>query len=103
MTHKGEKYSVKMQKYYFCNGTHLLVEHLKNDVQERPGGKFLTSDEIVSYLRYDIEELYQVREGQNVRQTKKEVLDKAVKLFPNNVFLSQKSHGRKNVRIIYRP
>ena len=21
MTHKGEKYSVKMQKYYFCNGT----------------------------------------------------------------------------------
>ena len=21
MTHKGEYYSVKMQKYYFCNGT----------------------------------------------------------------------------------
>ena len=21
MTHKGENYSVKMQKYYFCNGT----------------------------------------------------------------------------------
>ena len=82
---------------------HLLVEHLKNDVQERAGGKFLSSEEIVSYLRYDIDEPYQVREGQNVRQTKKEVLDKAVKLFPNNIFLSQKSHGRKNVRIIYRP
>jgi len=21
MTHKGEKYSVKLKKYYFCNGT----------------------------------------------------------------------------------
>jgi len=21
MTHKGENYSIKMQKYYFCNGT----------------------------------------------------------------------------------
>ncbi len=81
---------------------HLLVEHLKNDVQERSGGKFLSSEEIVSFLRYDIDEPYRVREGQNIRQTKKEVLDKAVKLFPNNVFLSQKSHGRRNVRIIYR-
>ena len=82
---------------------HLLVEHLKNDVQERSGSKFLSSEEIVSFLRYDIDELYRVREGQNIRQTKKEVLDKAVKLFPNNVFLNQKAHGRKNVRIIYRP
>jgi hypothetical protein len=81
---------------------HSLVEHLKNDVQERSGGKFLSSKEIVSFLKYDVDEPYRVREGQNIRQTKKEVLDKAVKLFPNNVFLSQKSHGRRNVRIIYR-
>ena len=25
MTHKGENYSVKMQKYYFCNGTHSTI------------------------------------------------------------------------------
>jgi hypothetical protein len=82
---------------------HFLTDHLKNDVQERSGSKYLSSEEIVSFLRYDIEEPYRVQEGQNIRQTKKEVLDKAVKLFPNNVFLNQKSHGRKNVRIIYRP
>jgi len=82
---------------------HLLVEHLKNDVQERSGDKFLSSEEIVSFLRYGIDELYRVQEGQNIRQTKKEVLDKAIKLFPNNVFLSKKSYGRKNVRIICRP
>ena len=53
---------------------HLLVEHLKNDVQERSGGKFLSSEEIVHFLKYKIDELYRVSESQHVRQTKKEVL-----------------------------
>ena len=34
MTHKGENYSVKLQKYYFCNGTtkrvYLVKEHITN-------------------------------------------------------------------------
>jgi len=25
MTHKGEKYSVKLKKYYFCNGTFNII------------------------------------------------------------------------------
>ena len=70
-------------------------------MQERSEGKFLSSEEIVHFLKYEIDELYRVREGHNIRQTKKEVLDKAVKLLQNNVFLSQKSHGRKNRRMIY--
>lgn len=45
---------------------HLLVENLKNDVQERQGSKFLSSEEIVHLLKYDIDELYQVLEGQNI-------------------------------------
>ncbi|MDQ1252884.1 MAG: hypothetical protein QG646_2026, partial [Euryarchaeota archaeon] len=28
MTHKGENYSVKLQKYYFCNGTIFRVNLL---------------------------------------------------------------------------
>jgi hypothetical protein len=72
-------------------------------MQERYVGKFLSSEEIVHFLKYEIDELYRVREGHNIRQTKKEVLDKAIKLLPNNVFLSQKSHGRKNRRMIYQP
>jgi hypothetical protein len=82
---------------------HLLVEHLKNDGQDRSGDKFLSFEEIVHFLKYDIDEPYRVREDQNVRQTKKEVLDKAIKLFPNSVFLSKKAHGRRKVIIIYRP
>jgi hypothetical protein len=81
----------------------LLVEYLKNNVQELSGAKFLSSKKIIHFLKYDINELYRVQERENVRQTKKEVLDKAAKLFHNNAFLSQKLHGRKNVRIIYRP
>ena len=27
MAHKGKNYSVKMQKYYFCNGTLSLIFH----------------------------------------------------------------------------
>lgn len=69
---------------------HLLVEHLKHNVPEIYGIKFLTAKEIVHFLQYEIDELYLVSEGQNVRKTKKEVLAKAVKLFPDNVFLSQK-------------
>jgi hypothetical protein len=82
---------------------YLLVEHLKNDGQDRSGDKFLSFEEIVHFLKYEIDEPYRVRENQNVRQTKKEVLDKAIKLFQNNVFLSKKAHGRRNVIIIYRP
>jgi hypothetical protein len=81
---------------------HLLVEHLKHNGQKRSGGKFLSSEEIVHFLKYEIDENYRVK-SKSIRQTKKEILAKAVKLFHNNVFLSQKSHGRKNVRIIYRP
>ena len=30
MTHKGEKYSIKMQKYYFCNGTENTTANVYN-------------------------------------------------------------------------
>lgn len=80
----------------------LLVEQLK-DATVRTGTRFLSSDEIVHFLRYDIDERYRVKDGQNVRQVKKEVLEKAIKMFPDDVSLSKKTQGRKNVRIVHRP
>jgi hypothetical protein len=44
-----------------------------------------------------------VKDGQNVRQVKKEVLEKAIKMFQDDVYLSKKTQGRKNVRIVHRP
>jgi hypothetical protein len=34
MIHKGESYSVKLQKYYFCNGTSNYILNI-NDLQNR--------------------------------------------------------------------
>ena len=70
---------------------HLLVEHLKTDVQERSGGKFLSSDEIVSFLRYGIDEIYRMQEGQNIRQTKKKYWIKRLSYF-RTTFFSIKNH-----------
>jgi len=69
----------------------LLVEHLKNDAQERSGGKYLSSDEIVSFLRYGIDEIYRMQEGQNIRQTKKKYWIKRLSYF-RTTFFSIKSH-----------
>jgi hypothetical protein len=75
-----------------------LVERLKK-ARETAGNKFLSSLEMVNFLRHGIDDDYKVKEGQNVRQIKKEVLEKAVKMFPD-VFISQKSTGRRDLRLV---
>lgn len=75
-----------------------LVERLKK-ARDSAGGKFLSSAEIVGFLRNGIEDAFKVKEGQNVRQVKKEVLEKAAKMFPE-VFVSQKTSGRKDLRLV---
>lgn len=75
-----------------------LVERLKK-ARESVGGKFLSSAEIVGFLRNGIEDALKVKDGQNVRQVKKEVLEKAAKMFPE-VLISQKTSGRKDLRLV---
>lgn len=75
-----------------------LIDHLRK-ARETVGNKFLSSNDIVNFLKNGLDEALRVQEGQNVRQVKKEVLEKAVKMFPGQVFISQKSTGRKNLRI----
>jgi hypothetical protein len=76
-----------------------LFEELKK-VKDRAGHKFLSSDEMNHFLRYGVEEEYRVKEGQNIRQIKKEVLVKMKKMFSADVFLSQKTTGWKNYRLV---
>jgi hypothetical protein len=69
-------------------------------VAERMKGKrFLNSSEIVGYLRSGIDEHLRIKEGQNARQIKKEVLNKVIQLFPN-MSLDKKKQGRREVRLI---
>ena len=74
---------------------HLLVAKLKG-LREK---KFLSSKEVVSFLRQEIDEKLRVGDNQNVRQCKKEVLEKAAQLF-SDIKLDKKTYGRREVRLI---
>jgi hypothetical protein len=82
---------------------HLLVEHLKNDVLERHGSKFISSKEIVHFLKNEIPINYRIGDIQNIRKVKKDVFEKARNMYPDNFLLNKKTTGRKDVRLIFRP
>lgn len=78
------------------NRAHLLVGKLKS----LRGKKHLDSKEIVQFLKYGIEERFRAKDGQNIRQIKKEVLKKAESLFKGEVELNKRNKGRREVRLI---
>src|SRR5665647_1044020 len=78
------------------NRAYLLVEKLKSLRSK----KFLDSTEIIQFLKYGIEERFRAKDGQNIRQIKKEVLKKAEKMFKGEVELNKRKQGRKEVRLI---
>lgn len=80
-----------------------LVKHLKT-TPGRNNEVFLTSREIMDFLKYDLPDKYQISNNvKNPRQVKKDVIEKAVELYPDCVFLSKKKTGNKQVRIVYKP
>jgi len=80
-----------------------LITHLKNDIAPRNGEVFLTSREIMTYLRDGIKAEYRIRKTvKNIRQVKKDVIEKAVEMFTTSVSLSKKSNGHKEVRVVLR-
>ena len=78
------------------NRAYLLVEKLKSLRSK----KHLDSTEIIHFLKYGIEERFRAKDGQNIRQIKKEVLEKAEIIFKGEVELNKRKHGRKEVRLI---
>jgi len=79
-----------------------LVEHLKTVVKPRNGEIFLNSREIIYFLKTELPEEYKIKDVKNTRQVKKDVIEKAQKMFPDNIILSKKKHGNRDVRIIYK-
>jgi hypothetical protein len=78
------------------NRAYLLVEKLKSLRSK----KHLDSTEIIQFLKYGIDERFRAKDGQNVRQIKKEVLKKAENMFKGEVELNKRKQGRKEVRLI---
>ena len=63
------------------------------------GKRSLSAGEIIGYLKHGIDEHLRVKEGQNARQIKKEVLNKVIQLFPA-LRLDKRKNGRREVRLV---
>ena len=80
-----------------------LITHLKNDIAPRNSEVFLTSREIMLFLKDGIKAEYRIKKTvKNIRQVKKDVIEKAVEMFTSSVSLSKKAKGHKEVRVILR-
>jgi hypothetical protein len=84
-----------------------LKEYFEKEVKERNGEFFLNGSEIKDFLTKIIPERYnpdiKVKEGQNIRKIKKDVLDKASRMFPNILSLNKNKNGRHETRILFKP
>jgi hypothetical protein len=59
------------------------------------------SREIKDFLTNHIQPEYRVGDVSNFRKVKKDVLTTLKKLFPDNVLLDRKKHGRREIRLVY--
>jgi predicted type IV restriction endonuclease len=80
-----------------------LVEHLKGQVKPRSGEVFLNSREIINYLKTEIPEELRLKDIKNPRQAKKDILEKAVKLFSDTVLIIRNKSGNKVTGIALKP
>jgi hypothetical protein len=80
-----------------------LVEYLKEDVKPRNGEVFLNSREIINYLKTEITEELRLKDIRNPRQAKKDILEKAVKLFSDTVLIIRNKSGNKVTGIALKP
>ena len=80
-----------------------LVEYLKENVKPRNNEVFLNSREIITFLKNEIPEDLRLKDIKNPRQAKKDILEKAVKLFSNSVMIIKNKSGNKVTGIALKP
>jgi hypothetical protein len=80
-----------------------IVEHLKDAVKPRNNEVFMNSREIIKFLKNDIDEDLRLKDIKNPRQAKKDILEKAVKLFSNTVMIVKNKSGNKVTGIALKP
>jgi len=78
-----------------------LVNHLKA-VKPRNKEMFLNSEETMHFMKEGLPEPLRMKDIKNPRQFKRDVIQKAKSMFPF-IFLDKKKHGRRDVRIVYKP
>jgi len=78
-----------------------LVNHLKA-VKPRNEEMFLNSEETMDFMKSGLSEPLRMKDIKNPRQFKRDVIQKAKSMFPF-IFLDKKKHGRRDVRVVYKP
>lgn len=72
------------------------------DVATKEGKTFLKSKEIMDFMKSGLSESLRMKDIQNPRQFKRDVIQKAKSMFPF-ISLDKKKKGRRDVRIVYKP
>lgn len=80
-----------------------LVDHLKEKVKPRNQEVFLNSREIFDFLKTEVPEDLRLKDVKNPRQAKKDILEKAVKLFSDSVMIVKNLSGNKVTGIALKP
>jgi len=80
-----------------------LVEHLKEKVRPRNGEVYLNSKEIIKFLKCELPEDLRLKDIRNPRQAKKDILEKAVKLFSDSVLIIRNKSGNKVTGLALKP
>jgi len=81
-----------------------LIEHLKEKVRPRNDAVFMNSNEIINFLKCELPEDLRLKEDiRNPRQAKKDILEKAVKLFSDSVQIIRNKSGNKVTGIALKP
>jgi len=81
-----------------------IVEHLKEKVKPRNGAVFMNSHEIITFLKRELPENMRLKEdARNPRQAKKDILEKAVKLFSDTIMIIKNKSGNKVTGIALKP
>lgn len=78
-----------------------LVNYLKV-AEPRNKEMFLNSEETMHFMKCILPEPLRMKDIKNPRQFKRDVIQKAKSMFPF-ILLDKKKHGRRDVRIVYKP
>lgn len=72
------------------------------DTVIKTGQPFISPNKIMHFLKEELSEPLRMKDIQNPRQFKRDVLQKAKSMFPF-VFIDKQKHGRRGVRVVYKP
>lgn len=77
---------------------------MKEKVKPRNDAIFMNSNEIINFLKCELPEDLRLKEDiRNPRQVKKDILEKAIKLFSDTVFIIKNKSGNKVTGIALKP